>query len=610
MTTTKTEIIISIGQYISHLNEFKTNGIPSNSIVHKEITGCGITRFEIECQLHNSIIILPNVPVIKDKVKKHNKDNPNNLILGVHKGVDVSDIKLYLINKKAPVKKILTTPEGFIFKVLKAFKDDLTTLRSHYFLLYDECERIVTDISYRGTIAAPIDELLKFTNKALVSATTTPFSDERLANFNQIIIKPDYEYSKSLRLISTNNVVSSLKKCINELQSKRIFIFYNSTNGIAAMAKTLDIVNESKAFCSTDSVYNLKVNGYPNADSELDVNDLAKYNFLTSRYYSAFDIKLEEKPDVIILTDIYYAGHSIVDPAIDVIQIAGRFRNGLNSLTHISNYKSTLEVKTPEEALMYLEGCLDTYDFIAHEMTKSKNQGAVNSLKWFLKESPHASFYVDGKRNTFMIDNDLHQEKVLNYYVSGDKLHGAYEAIPKHFTVERIEEEYLVGDGDFHTLNKLDDAESRNQEAARLLDRYINKPGQFKFFLFDNGDERKLLSNKYPYAAKAVQLWGYENLKEIGFTTTQLKKAIKKAREVNELHRLSDYIYKVIPENVTWPESEVAGKIEQCYTEAKTHFKVYASEIKKYFLSRRTTDGGTNAYVIKHRLNPQPIQIK
>jgi hypothetical protein len=77
----------------------------------------------------------------------------------VHKGIDVNDIKAYLLRDEIEYKKILTTPEGFIKKVLKAFKDDMATLLNTYFLLYDECERIITDVSYRGAIAAPLDIL-------------------------------------------------------------------------------------------------------------------------------------------------------------------------------------------------------------------------------------------------------------------------------------------------------------------------------------------------------------------------------------------------------------------------------------------------------------------
>lgn len=161
------DIELPINTYISKIEPFLFGSIPTNSIIHKTITGCGITTFEIRFAQHHSIIILPNVPVIEGKVAEHNKDYPDQEILGVHKGIDVDDIKAYLL-KPVKYKKILTTPEGFVDKVLKAFEGKEEVMKKEYFLLYDECERIITDVSYRGRIAAPLDILFEFENKALV----------------------------------------------------------------------------------------------------------------------------------------------------------------------------------------------------------------------------------------------------------------------------------------------------------------------------------------------------------------------------------------------------------------------------------------------------------
>ena len=90
-------ITLPLGSYISDIEPFKSTGIPTNSIVHKEVPGCGITTFEILYALRHSIIILPNVPVIKSKVASHNAKHPDKEILGVHKGIDVHDIQIYLL---------------------------------------------------------------------------------------------------------------------------------------------------------------------------------------------------------------------------------------------------------------------------------------------------------------------------------------------------------------------------------------------------------------------------------------------------------------------------------------------------------------------------------
>ena len=86
----------------------------------------------------------------------------------------------------------------------------------------------------------------------------------------------------------------------------------------------------------------MKDAGFTNAVSSIDY-PLAKYNFFTSRFYSAVDIELNVKPDILILTNLNNAVYTTVDPYTEAIQIQGRFRRmfedkqTFNSLTHITN---------------------------------------------------------------------------------------------------------------------------------------------------------------------------------------------------------------------------------------------------------------------------------
>ena len=66
---------------------------------------------------------------------------------------------------------------------------------------------------------------------------------------------------------------------------------------------------------------------------------MKRYNFFTSRFFNAVDMELEEQPHVIMLTDVYFAEHTMIDPYTDAIQIVGRFRNGVSSIIYISNTK-------------------------------------------------------------------------------------------------------------------------------------------------------------------------------------------------------------------------------------------------------------------------------
>ena len=74
-------ITLKKGQYLSDV----LNEIPTDCILSKRIPGCGATTLELTSN-RNSIIIVPNVPVILSKVKKF----PN--LLGVYEDVTISDV--------------------------------------------------------------------------------------------------------------------------------------------------------------------------------------------------------------------------------------------------------------------------------------------------------------------------------------------------------------------------------------------------------------------------------------------------------------------------------------------------------------------------------------
>ena len=86
------------------------------------------------------------------------------------------------------------------------------------------------------------------------------------------------------------------------------------------------------------------------------------YNWLTSRFYNAVDIEINECPNVLLLTDCYMAEYMIFDPNTDIIQCAGRFRNGITSLYLISNVNNNFPVQNRD----YLNGVIqcskDIYD--------------------------------------------------------------------------------------------------------------------------------------------------------------------------------------------------------------------------------------------------------
>ena len=201
---------IKQGQWLKDVFE----KIETDTILNKTVTGIGATTLEIETPRH-SIIIEPNVPVIVGKEKKHE------FIRGVYEGVTAKMIVKYLYdNENDGYYKIMTTPESFP-KVKRAIKSVNLDLYKEFFLLFDECEKIIQDVDYRKKIALPINDFFRFENKAMVSATPIIPSDPRFEeqNFEIVKIVPDYIHSKNLLLYPTNNVQITLQIALELLQN-------------------------------------------------------------------------------------------------------------------------------------------------------------------------------------------------------------------------------------------------------------------------------------------------------------------------------------------------------------------------------------------------------
>lgn len=394
--------------------------IPTNTILYKKLTGLGATYGELKAD-RDSIILEPNVPVIKGKCKdpKHAKDN----LMGVYENVTVDSIVKYLQASKEKHIKLLSTPESFS-KIKAAFEEIDRDIYSTCYLLFDECHKIVKDVDYRENITLPFDDFFMFENKGLVSATPLDFTDPRFFNqkFQIMEVQPNFEYAQPLNLYHTNNVLQELKKRISNIE-KPIFLFINSTETIYSIMDKLDILEQSTVFCAYNSVKNLKDKKFSQVYSDWDATKMNKYNFLTSRFFNALDIELDFQPEVFIVTDVTMATQSIIDPFTDTIQIIGRFRNGITSVSHITNTDYKFQVRSKKQLQFRINVFEETYKTLKAYYDNATSDELRDAVKAILNNHPLTPLLnTDGTKNWFKIDNYLAENLVQGYYNSFDKL--------------------------------------------------------------------------------------------------------------------------------------------------------------------------------------------
>lgn len=516
----ETIIITQSEGKVQFLSEILPDGkIPANRILRKRITGIGATYGELTAT-RNSIIIEPTVPVIKGKIKEHKN------VLGVYEGVKVEEIIKYL-SKKKKYYKFITTPESF-YKIKDAIEELEINMYSDFFLLFDECEHIVQDTAYRPDITLPLDDFFLFEKKAMVSATPIIPSDPRFEEqgFKILEITPDFPILRELLLITTNCILNVFKSLVEQCNNK-ICVFFNSTDTIHSIIKQMKIENQSAVFCSRKSVSKLKSRGFIATYEDWEEKKMKKINFFTCRFYSAIDIKIADRPDVFMITDLNYAEHSIIDPNTEAIQIPGRFRNGISSFTHITNNSDRYKTTTREELKGYLNGSEEIYNRIKLVYDYAVSKELEEAFGNVLETIPYASLLnSDGSKNFFAMDNFINEKIVKSYYKHGNSILEAYQGTDMFETTYKFA--YLpLGDIDKLKRERNMSIKEQHREIVRqleLLKEYETESVQVYI------DE---LKNTDPFIVNAYHNLGRKQIEALNYSRPKIEEAIilKKYKE-------------------------------------------------------------------------------
>lgn len=512
----KIEISMSYGK-VQHLSEVLPL-IPTNTILCKTLMGIGATYGELRAA-RNSIIIEPNRPVIYGKCRdpKHTNDN----LFGVYEGIYTQDVVNYIIKSQDRNKKIkiLTTPESF-YKVRMAFEQVEIDIRTDgYFLLFDECQKIVKDCGYRKNISLPMDYFFECNDKAMVSATPpSEFADPRFKDFDIITICPNFNYKKAITVCVTNNVLERTRLLLTELNEQPVFFFVNSTDIILAMIEQLRLKEESAVFCSADSVDKLKSQKFCNAHENWNQNHMAKYNWMTSRFYNALDIELEYKPNVVMITDCFTADYTMIDPYMDAVQIMGRFRNGTSNIYHISNLDGRILVRGKSDIVTRYQCDKEIYEHIETLKNMQTDFNCRDAFSEALEVLPYNRFLDDyGKEDAFKIDNYIYEEQIKVMYHDSTRLYRGYEECG-YYDVATSNTTYKYGD--FERL-KIRNATIPIKEKQKQLVKQLEAL---------KGDEtemamqfRNALHNADPLIVEAWEVLGKEIIEELNYNPKSIR---------------------------------------------------------------------------------------
>ena len=521
-------IRLNKGQYLSDVME----KIPSNCILSKRIPGCGATTLELDTD-RSSIIVVPNVPVIVSKCNKY----PN--LLGVYEGVNTGRIVNYLNNNH--IRKIMTTPES-LCKVKNACEKCGINIYADFFLLMDECHQLVKDVDYRVDIVTPMKDFFLFKNKALVSATPIGFSDPRFKEngFEEIAISADYDYRQEISVTDTYNIAKAVGEYL-EKHNGTICFFVNSVVEIYSLMKHFNLLEDSSVYCAPKSRSKLKAEyGFANAHTEWSADTMKRFNFFTGRFFTAFDLELDDKPDLVMITDPYNAEYTMLDVDTDCIQICGRFRNGINSATHIYRVNPEIIVKRREQIEWEISAHEFAYNTINTLYNSADNRESRFAFDSALKTLPFRKFqYEDFTKNWFAIDNEINEVLVHGRYQSllsvKEWYYNCHYFIPT-FTVCNYDE----GDEKLKIIKCARSLKDKRRKMLQLLCE--SEEPRSEYALYFTNEMRRI----DPFIVDAYGVLGKERIEELKYNQRKInEEMILAERKDNRTIKLIKNSFKV-----------------------------------------------------------------
>ena len=570
-------ITLKEGQFLSNV----LSEIPTDCILSKRVPGCGATTLELKTN-RNSIIIVPNVPVIQSKEKK--EPYPK----GVYEDVTVSEVVTYL--KENIRYKIMTTPESF-GKIKVACEKCNINIYSEFFLLMDECHQLVKDVDYRNFIVLPMADFFKFKNKAMVSATPLGFSDPRLKKFETLEVRADYDYQQEITVINAYNTTKAIGDDLERHQNVTVCFFVNSITQIYSIMKHFKLLEDSTVYCAPKSVTKLK-EGYDftNAYKEWSAETMKRYNFFTGRFFSAFDLELTYKPDLVMITDPYLSPYTMLDVDTDCIQICGRFRKGVNSATHIYRVNPEICVKSKEQVEQDIHDLEIGYNTLRRYYKNADNREDRMAFGQVIDIHPFRKYlYSDLTKNWFRIDCKVNEVLVEGKYKSELTVTDWYNDC-----------HYFTPTFEVCNSNENDEKMEIIMSAHTIRDKrkkIVEILSQFEQPLSENAfDFINKIRKIDPFIVEAFELLGIKGIEEQNYNQQKInEKIIMKQRRGNRAIRLIMNSFKV---GNSYTNDYIKDELTRIFDMLQIHPErtVKGSMIKDYFQAENWSNGKSRGY--------------
>lgn len=267
---------------------------------------------------------------------------------------------------------------------------------------------------------------------------------------------------------------------------------------------------------------------------------MKKYNFFTGRFFTAFDLDLPYKPDLVMVTDPYISEYTMLDIDTDCIQIYGRFRNGIKSATHIYRVNPAIIIKDRERIEWEISAHEFAYQIIQTLYNSADNKESRFAFSAVLETMPFRKFlYPDFTKNWFAIDNEINEVLVRNRYQSVESVTKWYDDC--HFFNPTFSNcEYNPND---EKLKIIRSARSVKEKRRIMVQQLSEMDVPYSEYALDYINDMRKVD---PFIVEAFEILGKENIEELKYNERKIReKMILIQRKGNKVIRLIKNIFKV-----------------------------------------------------------------
>lgn len=329
---------------------------------------------------------------------------------------------------------------------------------------------------------------------------------------------------------------------------------------------------------------------FTNAHTEWSADTMKRYNFFTGRFYTAFDLELPYKPDLVMLTDPFNAEYTILDVETDCIQICGRFRNGINSATHIYRVNPEIIVKSREQVEWEISAHEFAYTTINTLYNSADSREGRFAFDSALRTLPFRKFqYEDFTKNWFAIDNEINEVLVQGRYQTLLFIQEWYSSchfFNPTFTLCKYNEE----DAKLKIVRNARSVKDKRRKMVQLLSE-IEEP-QSEYALDFTNNMRKI----DPFIVDAYEVLGKERIEELKYNQKKINEdMILAERKGNKVVRLIKNYFRV---GNDYLNDTIVNKISEFFERLNIHpeKEIKPSIILDYYQAVQIKKNGKRGY--------------